>query len=400
MILHYLIEKELKQTMRNWLLPVIFVILPLALMNVVPRIATQEIKGLHFCVIDNDHSTASRRLIQKIDASTYLSLVGTPSTYDEAMQEINAATADIILEIPRGFEKALVNVSAGALANGSEMPNIMISANSVNGTKGSMGQNYMMQIVQAFGQEMREEKGTMSSSSSQSTLTTSSQSTLSLSSSLSSTSSFSIQPRYLFNISLDYKRYMAPAIFALLLMLIVGFLPALNIVGEKEKGTIEQINVTPISKMEFILSKLIPYFFIGLFMMTLALMACRALYGFTSVGSLLTLYLFVSLFSLVAASIGLVISNYATTMQQGALTMFFFLIIMILMSGLLTPVVSMPEWAQQLTLLNPMRYSIEAFRSIFIKGASLADLQLHFWALTAMLCFFGFWAVISYRKNA
>ena len=378
--------------MRNWLLPVIFVILPLALMNVVPRIATQEIKGLHFCVIDNDHSTASRRLIQKIDASTYLSLVGTPSTYDEAMQEINAATADIILEIPRGFEKALVNVSAGALANGSEMPGIMISANSVNGTKGSMGQNYMMQIVQAFGQEMREEKSTMSMSSSLSSS--------SLSSSLSSTSSFSIQPRYLFNISLDYKRYMAPAIFALLLMLIVGFLPALNIVGEKEKGTIEQINVTPISKMEFILSKLIPYFFIGLFMMTLALMACRALYGFTSVGSLLTLYLFVSLFSLVAASIGLVISNYATTMQQGALTMFFFLIIMMLMSGLLTPVVSMPEWAQQLTLLNPMRYSIEAFRSVFIKGASLADLQLHFWALTAMLCFFGFWAIISYRKNA
>ena len=376
MILHYLIEKEFKQIFRNILLPIIFVLLPVALMNMVPRIATQEIKGLKFTVVDNDHSTASQRLIHKIEASTYLNLTGVATTYEEAMTTINSGDADIILEIEPGFERNILREGNG---------HIMVSANSTNGTKGTMGQNYLMQIVQAFGQEMREENG---------------QAATPLQAAAASGKSYSIAPRFLFNISLDYKRYMIPAILALVIMIIVGFLPALNIVGEKEKGTIEQINVTPVRKWEFILSKLIPYFIIGMFMLTLAVLAARGIYGFTPRGSILTLYLFAALFSLVSASFGLVVSNYATSMQQGALAVFFFMIIMMLMSGLLTPVASMPQWALNLTYINPMRYSIEAFRAIYVKGASFAQLQLHFWAMIGLTLVLGTWAIMSYRKNS
>ena len=367
MVLLYLLEKEFKQILRNWVLPVVFVILPIALMNMVPRIATQEIKGLKFAVVDNDHSTTSQRLIHKIDASTYLNLTKMAYTYNEAMECISDGSADLILEIEPGFEKNMVKEGSGKL---------LVSANSVNGTKGTMGQNYLMQIVQNFGQELQEENGMPGN-----------------------VTKYTIAPRFLFNIALDYKIYMVPAILALIIMLIVGFLPALNIVGEKEKGTIEQINVTPVSKVEFVLSKLIPYFFIGLFMFFLALMAVKGIYGFTPAGGYPLLFLFAALFSLVAASLGLVISNYSDTMQQGALTMFFFMIIFMLLSGLLTPVSSMPDWIQKVTLLNPMRYSIESFRYIFIKGSSLAQLQLHFYMLITLAIGLGVWAILSYKKN-
>ena len=378
MTILYLIQKEFKQFFRNWLLPLVCFLLPLALTNIVPRIATQEIKGLNFAVVDNDHSTTSRRIIQKIDASTYLSLVTVANTYDEAMESIENGDADLILEFPSHFEKSMMR---------GEGPSLMLSANATNGTKGSMAQMYITQIIQNYMQEADK-----------------------LSNCKLSNCQINASVRFLFNPRLDYKIYMIPAIFALMLILIVGFLPALNIVGEKERGTIEQINVTPVGKIEFIISKVVPYVCIGMVMVAEALLAAKALYGIVPAGlnlepetwnlePLLNIYLVAIIFCALVSSLGLIVSNYSDTIQQAALTMFFFLVIFILMSGLLTPVTSMPEWAQAITRLNPMRYFIEAMRAIYVKGATLAQItwQLKHLIIMATICWT--WAVISYKKS-
>lgn len=365
MILIHLIKKEFKQMLRNRLLPVVFVLLPLLLMNMIPRIATQEVKGIKFAVVDNDHSTTTSRLIQKIDASTYLSLAANCPTYRDAMQLIASGEIDAIIEFPLGYEKTFVTTGA--------LPELQVSANATNGMKGSMAGMYITQIVGDFAADL-------------------SPSTSSL---LPSTPSL----RYLFNYQLDYKRTMIPVIFAFALILIVGFLPALNIVLEKEKGTIEQINVTPIRKIDFILSKIIPYIVVGMFMTLEALMAARALYGITPQGSPISVMVVALVFAMFVASFGLIISNYSSTLQQAALTMFFFLVIFILTSGLLTPIRSMPDWAQTLTYANPMRYIVEAMRAIFIKGSSLVDLWNHIATLLGFAAIGWTWAIVSYRKN-
>ena len=374
MIIRYLIVKEFKQFFRNLLLPIICFLLPIMLMNIVPRIATQEIKGLNFSVVDNDHSTTSRRIIQKIDASTYLTLVNVSPTYEQAMESVHRGDADLILEFQSHFEREMVKTGAA---------DILLSANATNGTKGAMAQAYITQIIQSYAQEELQNLngGTAVSSP--------------------------ISVRFLFNTKLDYKIYMIPAIFGLMLILIVGFLPALNIVGEKEKGTIEQINVTPVGKVEFIVSKVIPYICIGMIMVVEAIMAARGLYGIVPSGlvagnpaPVLKIFVVCILFCALISSLGLIVSNYSNTIQQAALIMFFFLVIFIVMSGLLTPVTSMPNWAQAITRLDPMRYLIEALRGIYIKGASLSQVRWQLGHLALMAVIAWGWAIYSYRKSS
>ena len=358
----YLIRKEFKQMRRNILLPIIFVLLPLALTNIVPRVATQEVKGLKICIVDNDHSTLSRRLIQKIDASAYIDLSRMGQSEKEAMQSLDDASSDLFLIVPDGYEKSIYTHDVEQ--------QLYIAANATNGMKGAMGQNYVQQIIASFILEIAEERGV-------------------------------IQPqiRFAFNPHLDYKIYMMPAVFALMLTLIVGFLPALNIVGEKEKGTIEQVNVTPISKVEFIISKLVPYWCVGMMMSILALGAGRGLYGILPAGCVPVMFLFLLVFCMLVSSFALIISNYSDSIRQASLTMFFFLVIFILMSGILTPIRSMPVWAQWLSMLDPMRHIIEALRLIFVKGTTFSELLPQFYTLTGFAALTGTWAIVSYRKN-
>ena len=360
MTVNYLIIKEFKQFLRNLLLPIVCFILPLALMNIVPRIATQEITGLNFAVVDNDHSTTTRRLIQKIDASRYLSLVRVADTYDQAMESVENGDADLILEFQPHFERDMLKTGTASL---------MLSANATNGTKGTMAQSYITQIIQSM--------------------------------------DVPVSVRFLYNQRLDYKIYMIPAVFALMLILVVGFLPALNIVGEKERGTIEQINVTPVGKVEFIISKVVPYVCIGMIMVAEGLFAAKGLYGIVPAGStsgnimpVVRIYTVCIVFCALVSSLGLIVSNYASTIQQAALTMFFFLVIFIIMSGLLTPVTSMPEWARALTEVNPMRFLIEALRAIYVKGATIAQISTPLTRLSVMAVVAWIWAIASYRKSA
>lgn len=365
-----LIEKEFKQMMRNIILPVVFVLLPFALMNLVPRVATQEVKNLRISVVDNDRSPASRRIVERLAASTYFTLNDYSSSYREAEQYLKSGESDFIVEIAPHYERDMVRGEGG---------DILISANAVNGVKAGLGQVYLQQIINS---SLNTERSTPNSPHS-----------------ILLTQHSTPNTRFLFNPHLDYKLYMVPAIISLLLILTVGFLPALNIVGEKEKGTIEQINVTPIGRFEFIFSKMIPYWCVGIIMLFLAMGAAKGIHGIAPAGGIPAILAVTSLFILVVSCLGFIVSNYSDTIQQAALVMFFFLVIFLLLSGLLTPVTSMPQWAQTITEFNPMRYYIEPMRMIYIKGSNLGELMPYLRRLTLMAAVLWAWAIISYRKS-
>lgn len=370
MIIKYLIEKEFKQLVRNPIMPRLILIFPCMMMLLMPWAADLEIKNNNLCVLDNDRSPYSERLAMKASSSDYFHLAHVATSYEEAMKYIENGTADLILEIPSGFEKDLVKEGTA---------NVMISANTVNGTKGGLGSSYLASIVNDFSNDIRKEWPQVNSGS--------------------SVPNVQLSTLNLFNPHLNYKVFMIPALMVMLLTMLCGFLPALNIVSEKEIGTIEQINVTPVRKFTFILAKLIPYWIIGLIVLSLCFVLAKVIYGITPVGSLLTIYFFSCLFVLLISGFGLVISNHSSTMQQAMFVMFFFMIIFILMSGLFTPISSMPEWAQTVTIFNPLTYFIQVMRMVYLKGSGITELGTQLFALCCFLLFFNIWAIWSYRKR-
>lgn len=365
MLLRYLLEKEFKQIWRNAFLPRLIAAYPILVLLVFPWVANLEVKDIKLCVIDNDGSSYSRQLIEKIAASGYFHLSQHASTYTEALGGIESGSADVVLEIAPSFEKELLLERRSS---------VLIAANSVNGIKGTLGANYLTQIINDFVSLLQEARG-------------------------ESGGLVSLEPRYRFNPSLDYKTFMIPALMVLLLTIFCGFLPALNIVSEKERGTIEQINVTPVRKSLFILSKLIPYWLIGIFVFSVSLLLAALLYDLRPVGNVFNLYLFALIYVIIISGFGLVVSNYSATMQQAMFVMFFFIVIMLLMSGMFTPVSSMPTWAQTIAAANPLRYFVEAMRAIYLKGSTLLNLLMQLGVLLGIASFFSIWATLSYRKR-
>jgi ABC-2 type transport system permease protein len=372
-MLKYLIEKEFKQTLRNPILPKLIILFPILIILVFPWTTNLEIKNIKFGVVDSDHSTLSRRLIQKIDASTYFTLVDVYPGNEAAVQGIENDDINLLLEIRPDFEKDLITTGSAPL---------MITANAVDGVRGGLGSSYLAAILQGFQQEMME------------------QDLLSFQNSTSQNSiPLKIIPQYKFNPHLNYKLYMIPALTVILLTLLCGFLPAINIVSEKEIGTMEQINVSPVGKFTFIMSKLIPFWIIGLIAFSLAMLLAALIYAVVPMGSLLTIYLCVILYVVVVSGMGLIISNYSSTMRQAMLIVFFFIMIMILISGLFTPINSMPDWAKVITMVNPLRYFMEIMRMLYMKGSSFLDMMPQLLTLAAFALLFNLWAVLSFRKN-
>jgi len=213
------------------------------------------------------------------------------------------------------------------------------------------------------------------------------------------TPSFSVVPHYKFNPHLDYKVFMVPALMVMLLTMLAGFLPALNIVSEKEAGTIEQINVTPTKRLSFILAKLIPYWVIGFVVLSICMLLAALVYDITPTGSIFTIYLFTMIYIFVVSGMGLIVSNYSETMQQAMFVMFFFMMILLLMSGLFTPVGSMPEWTKAITVINPLKYFIQVMRLVYLKGSAFAELTSQFFILCGFAVVLNLWAILSYKKN-
>ncbi len=363
-MLKYLLEKEFKRIRRDKVLPKIIFIMPVMQLIILPFAANFEMRNINLAVVDHDRSVTSMQLTEKVLSSGYFRLTGTAVSYAAAMKWIETDRADILLEVPADFEKQLGREGKA---------DVLVAVNAVNGTKGGMGSSYLAQIIQQFNQEKGME-----------VLTSGTPSVTSIN---------------LFNPHLNYKNYMVPGILVFLITIVSGFLSALNIVSEKEKGTIEQINVTPVPKILFLLSKLIPFWVIGFILLTIGATVAWIIYGLLPVGSFGTIYLFAAVYLIAFTGFGLAVSSVSSTQQQAMFTSFFFIIIFALLSGLFTPISSMPEWAQQVTRLNPLRYFVEVMRMVYLKGSSLGDLTSQFLAVCLFAVCFNVLAVVSYRKN-
>jgi len=369
--IRFLLQKEFRQIFRNRSILVLILVMPVIQLIILPLAADYEIKNISCVVVDRDHSPYAQQLISRISGSGYLRLQATSPSFDEAFRLIGSDRADIILDIPPGFGRNLIR--------GAEQQ-LYIAANAINGTKASLGTAYLSAIIREYNSDIRMQL---------------------------------IQPgRYpplpaidiavtnRFNPLLNYRAFMVPGILAILVTMVGGFLSALNIVKEKEAGTIEQINVTPIKKHHFILGKLIPFWVLGMVVFTLGLTIAWLVYGILPRGSLLVLYGFIAVYLPAVLGFGLLVSTYSETQQQAMFVMFFFMSVFILLGGLFTPVDGMPVWARAIVRLNPVSYLVAVMRMVILKGSGIRDILPHMGIILLFaLCLNG-WAIWNYRKTS
>lgn len=368
-MLKFLLEKEFKQFFRHQFMPKLVVLFPLMIMVLMPWTTTLDIKDIDTIVVNHDRTGLSDDLVETVGSSTYFNLKDVTDSYDEALRAMEFGEADLIVEIPAGFENDYVETGAADL---------LVAINTVNTTKGVLGRAYLQMLTAEFaGREP-------SPAQSQTMLTP----------------KLEVLVTNMYNPLLDYKHTMVPGLMVVVVMLLCGFMPAVNIVQEKELGTIEQINVTPVSKMSFILAKIIPFWIIGIFALVVCMLLAWGIYGLVPAGSIWCILLFNCLFILTMTGMGLIISNQSSTMQQATFVMLFFVIIFIMMCGLLTPVKSMPDWAQAIAAVNPTKYMVDAMRGIYLKGSNMTDLWQEAVALASMAVILNIWAIISYHKNS
>ena len=370
-VLLFLLQKEFRQIFRDPTILRIIFAMPIIQLLVLPWAADYEMKNINISVADHDHSPYSQRLISKITASGYFILKDYTASYQQSLADVEKDEADLILEIPESFEKKLVKENKAPL---------FIAVNAINGVKASLGAAYLASIIQDFNNGVRAEWIQIPR--------------------FSPEFHIEVASSNRFNPLQDYKYFMVPGILVLLVTLVGTFLTSSNIVKEKEAGTIEQINVTPIKKYQFILGKLIPFWLLGMVVLAIGLGISRVFYGIISLGSLWVIFGFAAVYLLAILGLGLLISTYCATQQQAMLISFFLMMIFILLGGLYTSIDSMPHWAQLITKVNPVTYFIEVMRMVVLKGSGFSDVKNQLLIVSGFAVFLNGWAVISYRKRS
>ncbi|MEP7164318.1 MAG: ABC transporter permease [Ferruginibacter sp.] len=370
--LKFLLQKEFRQIFRNRsLLPMIFA-LPIIQLLIMPLAADYEVKNINISIVDHDHSSYSQKMTTKIISSGYFRLADYGNSYKEAFKQIESDRSDLILEIPEHFERNLVRENRQKL---------FIAVNAINGTKASLGGAYLGRIIKDFNAEIRLEWLPQGNNNTSPVI--------------------DIASSNWFNPFMNYRFFMVPGILAVLVTMVCAYMCSLNIVKEKEVGTIEQINVTPIKKYHFILGKLIPFWVIGMVVFSIGLfLVGRLVYGIIPAGSLLLLYGFLSLYLVALLGFGLLLSTFSETQQQAMSIAFFFMMIFLLMSGLFTSVDSMPGWAKVIAKCNPVTYFIEVMRMLVLKGSGFTDIKNHFLIMAIFAIVFNTSAVLNYKKTS
>jgi ABC-2 type transport system permease protein len=365
-----LLEKEFRQIFRNPAILRMMFLMPAVQLLIMPLAADYEVRNVKICIVDYDHSTYSQKLTNKIVASKYFQLVDYTDSYTKALERVENDEADLVLQIPTAFERQLVK---------EDQSTVFLALNAINGVKANLGGAYLRSIISDFNREVRLDWVQIPR--------------------FNPIPLIEITSVNWFNPLMNYRFFMVPGILVLLVTMVGAFLSALNIVKEKEIGTIEQINVTPIRKYQFILGKLIPFWVLGLVILTIGLFISWLFYGIIPAGSFLTIYIFAAIYLLAVLGLGLLVSTFANTQQQAMLLSFFMMMIFILLSGLYTSIDSMPDWAQTFTKFNPVAYFIEVMRMVVLKGSSLYDIRYHMGIVFLFGVVLNSFAVWNYRKR-
>lgn len=365
----HILRKEFIQIFRNRsMLPVIFLV-PIIQLVILVHAATLEMKKIEMVVVDQDLSSTSREMTGKFSGSPFFVITGYAFSKEEAEEMLRRDRADVILQVPPHFEKDLIREGTGS---------VMLMINAINGAVAGLIYAYSTSILYQYNQGVVTD--------------------LVPAADTDGIGSIRITSSYWYNPELNYKVYMVPGILVILVTLIGMFLTGMNLVREKEMGTIEQINVTPIRKYQFIVGKLLPFWCIALVELGIGLAVGRLFFDVPIVGNLFLLFGFASVYLLAVMGIGLFISTVSSTQQQVMFLAFFFMLTFILMSGIFTPVESMPKWAHMVNILNPFAYFMRVIRMVVLKGSTFHDIRMDFVSIALYAMVILSLAVWRYRK--
>lgn len=354
-MLRYLLGKEFKLLWRTPLLRYMNIFYPIVILLMLPWATNMDINSLKTIILDEDHSTLSEELSRHFTRSGYFITNESVASYSQAQEAMYANRADVIITIPKGFEKALYR---------SEQTDISVVVNAINATKGALADSYSGQIVSSFVRNFREQLliGTVEEQF--------------------------VNPVHfsevsLYNPSHNYRSFVIPGLITMIFTLTALIMPAVGLVQEKEFGTIEQLNVTPVKGYQVILSKSIPYWCVNMVMVPVSILLVGLVYNIWPSGSIPGILLATLLFSIGQTGLGLLLGNYSDRLQQLMFSAIFLMMISLLMSGLFTPIGGMPLWAKCVAYAQPLTYFIRDMRSLFLRGSSIADLWRDYVILSA-----------------
>lgn len=333
------------------------IIMPLVQLLVLSNVATFAVRSTPAYIVDYDRTSTSRGIASRLQASRWFDIVGQSMSADSAQRALLGGDVTMVMTIPNDFERDLVHDGVA---------HVQLEVNTAKGSAAGIAQAYVQQILTEYAAELaprihptlrtvHDEPEDVPPTPSLGTL--------------------DIRTRGWYNAQLDYKQYMVPGILVALVTIIGSLLTAQNLAREKEVGTIEQLNVTPISRAQFITAKLLPFWVLALIDLVLGLVVGRVILGVAIRGNPLLLMFCAAVYLIVPLGIGLWISTLVDTQQQAMFVNFFLTMIYLLMSGLFTPIESMPHWLQVASLLNPVRHFVTISRGILIRGAGFTEIE-------------------------
>jgi ABC-2 type transport system permease protein len=357
-VLH-LVRKELIELGQDPRLFGIVIVAPILQLTILGYAATTDVRDVPTVIVDADRSAASRELIARFDASdnfVVVALVGSTSEIDEWLE---GGRAWMALSIPAGYGEVLARRETAAIQ-------VVADGTDSNSTNVALG--YARSLIRGYSEEILSQRLGRAPEA-----------------------PVTAAVRIWFNPDLESRNFMIPGIVALLLLVITTNLSAMAIVREKELGTLEQLNVTPLARSELIAGKLLPYALVGMIDVVLVLVVAIAWFEVPMRGSISLLFAMCLVYLFTTLGLGLFVSTISSTQQQAMMTtIFFFLLPMVYLSGFIFPIENMPRWIQPVTYLLPLRYFLVILRGLFLKGVGLET----FWPQALALLAWGL-AVLS-----
>jgi ABC-2 type transport system permease protein len=359
--------KELLQLRRDHLLLPLVLVMPIMYVIMFGYVVGADVRNLPTAIVDCDNTAMSRQLVDAFSSSGYFVVTERPATEDSLQPLIDRGRAKVGIVIERGTEAAIVRgetVPLGVIVDGADSKTASVAS------------GYAAQIVAAFNQRLLERAGRATGGP-----------------------RIDARVRVMFNPSLKAVNAMVPGLVCSILMLSIMVIMSQAVVRERARGTLEQIMVTPITRAEYLTGKVVPYVAIATIQMVFVVLIGVYWFNVPFNGSVWTVAVGLALFTLTSIGMGLLISLVSRTQQQAQQTVMFVMIPMMVLSGFIFPIESMPAAIVPLTYLIPLRYALVVVRSAFLKGSDVFDLWV---PLTAMVVFaFGIFglAVSRFRKR-
>ncbi len=378
--LRVLLRKEFLQIRRDPTILRLLFVMPVIQLLVLANAASFEVKESRIWVVDQDRSAMSEGLVERLQGTGRFVVVGRSLRHDDGDEALLSREANAIVSIPSGFARDITRARRGT---------VQFAFNAEDGAQAGVASSYATEVLARYAAELGAELQPQLATASQARDVP-----------LRGQPRIEVHRRNWFNPALEYRWYMVPGILVQLITIAGTIMTALNIVREKEAGTLDQLNVTPVSRTTFIAAKLIPFWLIGLVQLTVGLLAAALFFRIPIEGSLALVYAGAGLYLIAALAVGLWVSSVAETQQQAVFVAFSLMMVYILMSGLFTPIRSMPDWAQAIAALNPLMHFIAMMRGVMLKGAGVLEVLPRILVLVAAGALLMTIAVRQYRKSA